>query len=50
MVAWNQREYFAGLDWASDHHDVVVVARQGAGVTSFRFAHISAGWKELREN
>lgn len=49
MLAWNQREYFAALDWASDHHDVVVVDRQGQIVASFRFAHSGAGWKELRE-
>jgi len=49
MLDWNQREYFAALDWAKDHHDVVVVNRQGQVVASFRFAHRGAGWKELRE-
>ena len=49
MSDWNQHAHFAALDWASDHHDVVVVDRQGHVVASFRFAHSAAGWKELRE-
>jgi transposase len=49
MIGWNQREYFVALDWASDHHDVVVVDRQARVVASFRFAHSGSGWKELRE-
>ena len=36
MLDWNQRAYFAALDWAKDHHDVVVVDRQGGVVASFR--------------
>lgn len=50
MLDWNQRAYFAALDWAKDHHDVVVVDRQGGVVASFRFAHSGAGWQELRES
>ena len=48
MTDWNKRQYFAALDWASDHHDVVVVDRQGQVVASFGFAHSAEGWAELR--
>ncbi len=46
---WNQHSHFAALDWASDHHDVVVVASTGAFVAGFRFAHTAAGWAEFTE-
>jgi len=44
---WSDQPYFAALDWASDHHDVVVLDRQGATVLEFRFAHTPAGWTEF---
>jgi transposase len=40
---------FAGLDWASDHHDVVVVDGQGAVVEDFRIPDTADGWQLLRE-
>ena len=46
---WTQQQHFAALDWASDHHDVVVVASTGALVAAFRFAHTAAGWAEFSE-
>lgn len=48
-IAWNERAYFAALDWASDHHDVVVVDQRGAVVCEWRIAHTAAGWAQLRE-
>ena len=48
MTDWNKRQHFAALDWASDHHNVVVVDRQGQVVASFGFAHSAEGWAELR--
>ena len=48
MIDWNKRAHFAALDWASDHHDIVVVDAQGKVVESFTFAHTGAGWQELR--
>lgn len=44
---WNERNYFAALDWARDHHDVVVVDRQGAIVCELRFEHTAEGWRTL---
>lgn len=48
-IQWNERNHFAALDWARDHHDVVVVDRQGAIVCELRFAHTAEGWRTLGE-
>ncbi|HEY9171663.1 MAG TPA: transposase, partial [Verrucomicrobiae bacterium] len=47
---WNQHPHFAALDWASDHHDVVVVDRTGAIVAECRCAHTADGWAEFTRN
>ena len=44
---WTQHTHYAALDWASDHHDVVVVDRAGTLAAEFRFAHTAAGWAEF---
>ncbi len=45
---WRQRTAFAGFDWASDHHDVVVVVDQhGKIVEDFRFDDSAEGWQLL---
>ncbi len=49
MKTWNELTHYAGLDWAGDHHDVVIVDRVGVVVTQFRFAHSAAGWTEFRQ-
>jgi transposase len=41
---WTEQTYFAALDWAKDHHDVIVVDRLGAIVADFQFAHTAQGW------
>jgi transposase len=46
---WTKHTYFAALDWASDHHDVVVVDRSGALVAEFRFAHTADGWAQFTQ-
>jgi transposase len=38
-----------GFDWASDHHDVVVVDRDGHIVEDFRFDDTAEGWQMLVE-
>jgi transposase len=48
--AWGQRTAFAGFDWASEHHDVVVVDSQGAVVEHFRFDNTLEGWQQLRDH
>jgi sugar phosphate isomerase/epimerase len=41
--------HFVGLDWANDHHDVVILDRAGQIVADFRFAHSPAGWERFHE-
>ena len=48
-TAWTQHTHFAALDWASDHHDLIVLDRQGAVLAEFRFAHRAAGWAEFTD-
>lgn len=49
MKHWNDITHYAGLDWASDHHDVAVVDQQGKVVRQFRITHTAEGWKELAD-
>ena len=49
MKSWNEFTHFAALDWAKDHHDVVVVDGHGSVIVDFRIAHSCAGWKSLTE-
>jgi transposase len=46
---WSQRSAFAGFDWASDHHDLVVVDRHGTIVEDLRIEDTAAGWQQLHE-
>ena len=46
---WSERTAFAGFDWASDHHDVVVVDRHGAVLDDFRIDDTAEGWQQLRQ-
>ena len=46
---WTKHTHFAALDWASDHHDVVVVDHTGAIAAEFRFAHTAEGWAEFTD-
>lgn len=48
MKNWTEQNHFAGFDWASDHHDVVIVDRTGAVVEQFRFTHDASGWELFR--
>ena len=43
------KTYYAGFDWAKDHHDVVIVDDQGQIEAEFQFQHSAAGWQEFRE-
>ena len=45
---WGQRTAFVGFDWASDHHDVVVVSHHGRIVEDFRFDDTAEGWQVLK--
>ena len=43
MNEFEELEYFAGFDWAKDHHDVIVLDKQGRIVADFRLEHSAAG-------
>lgn len=49
MSSWSEEKYFAGLDWASDHHDIVLVDREGKILEQFRIPHSGEGWQTFRE-
>jgi hypothetical protein len=49
MKAWKESTYYAGFDWARDHHDVVIVDRGGQIVADFAIAHTAEGWQRWRE-
>jgi transposase len=42
MIRW-----FAGIDWADDHHDLVVLSEQGHHLRTLRVAHSPAGLAQL---
>ena len=42
---WSERAAFVALDWASDHHDVVVVDGRGMIVEELRFEDTDEGWQ-----
>jgi transposase len=44
---WHEQPHFAALDWARDHHDFVVIDRQGVVIEKLRFEHDEAGWRRL---
>ena len=39
MKAWTEITHYAGLDWARDHHDIVIVDRAGQVVADLRELH-----------
>lgn len=41
--------FYAGLDWANDHHDVVIIDDTGTKLASKRFAHTKAGLEALTQ-
>lgn len=40
--------FFAGIDWADDHHDIAVLDQQGQLVGSLRVSHSPAGLAQLK--
>ncbi len=47
-VEFSQLTAFAGFDWATEKHDVVVLDPQGNKLLEMRFAHTAEGWNQLR--
>ena len=49
MHTFEQLTHFAGFDWAKEHHDAVILDRQGATVQALTFSHTAEGWARWRE-
>jgi transposase len=49
MLTWKEITYYAGFDWAKDHHDVVIVDREGQIVADLQITHDAAGWQRWRQ-
>lgn len=49
MKPWQEFTHYVGLDWAKDHHSVVVVDRDGKIVADLEFEHSAEGWKNFAE-
>jgi len=49
MKTWKELTHYAGLDWAKDHHCVLVLDRQGTIVADFEFEHSLEGWKSFSD-
>jgi transposase len=50
MKTFAELTHVAGFDWAKDHHDVVIVDRQGQVVARYTFAHSAEGWQKWQES
>ena len=48
-ISWESIIYYAGFDWAKDHHDVVVVNPQGKIIKDLTFEHSAEGWAKWKE-
>jgi len=49
QIGWEEITHYAGFDWAKDHHDVVVVDRQGKVIKDLSFEHSAEGWSKWKE-
>lgn len=45
MKPWQEITHYAGLDWAKDHHEVVIIDKEGQIVADLRFDHSLEGWQ-----
>ena len=46
---WASYSHFVGFDWAKDHHEIVVIDRDGHIVLDLQIGHHAEGWHRLRE-
>jgi transposase len=46
--SWQDRRWFAGLDWGRKAHQLVVVDPSGERCLTLRFEHAAAGWDRAR--
>jgi transposase len=48
MKPWKELTHFAALDWADDHHDLVVVDAGGQVMLELTFEHNAQGWQQAQ--
>ena len=46
---WPRITHFMGLDWAKEHHDLVVVDPAGQVALDLCIEHTADGWSRLRQ-
>jgi len=50
MHTWSELTHLVGFDYASDHHDIIVVEKQtGAIVCDFPFDESAEGWQDFHQ-
>lgn len=49
MTPHSELSYFAGFDWAKNHHDIVVVDTCGTIAAELRIEHSLEGWRQWQE-
>ena len=47
MKTWQEITHYAGFDWAKDHHQVVIVDKNGQRVAELVFDHSLQGWQRF---
>lgn len=48
-IPFESLQFFGALDWASEHHDVVIVNAIGDVVAKFRFEESADGWHDFAQ-
>ncbi len=46
---WKRSMVFMGLDWAKDHHQILILDREGRVILDRQIEHTAEGWHQLRE-
>ena len=45
---WESHSHFMGFDWATKHHEVVVLNQKGQVVLDLQINHTAEGWRHLQ--
>ena len=49
MQEWKDFTHYDAIDWARDHHAVIIVNGQGEIAADFEFPHSLEGWTSFRQ-
>ncbi len=50
MKNWNEFTHFAGIDWAKNKHEVVILNQSGKIVAQSTITHDAAGWQNWNQS